>query len=357
MWSKEVTMQHTVLFEADQRNITANEMNEGGKESIDILKFAEHFKLINASPPLGSAPTNSLIPTGILSHQFNVLRMWNSLQLKGDTLYGNDFFFEEEQLLEHYQTSCLKEGAVTISSAGIDYYLHANKIGHVGPYSIDTKYQFIASQYPTEGSAPYFWLTAFRTTHLILDLVEHNSTKITHYYPKDKETKYFSLPVSLISVNLLSEEKIDDHIKKFNYKVIVNYKIDSNLKKKPETKTISRIHFIDWPDMSVISLESLEKLVSILEEYKNKDLIPNLIDAIVHCWIGIGRTGTVIAALLLKEAILKPDSQIKYANLTDKIEKLILNLRRQRDGFVQSPMQLQLLYDFCMSLLFKPPKK
>lgn len=70
----------------------------------------------------------------------------------------------------------------------------------------------------------------------------------------------------------------------------------------------------------------------------------------IHCRAGVGRTGTLITALLLKEKI--ESGVIHKQNLDDSLIDLLLQLRHQRGPkFVENKAQLDLLRRYAESLL------
>ncbi|MBA3815899.1 MAG: dual specificity protein phosphatase family protein, partial [Parachlamydiaceae bacterium] len=222
---------------------------------------------------------------------------------------------------------CPKATAINIDNQ----YLHANRIG-----SGISKRIFIASQAPHHITFPLFWQTAFNIGNIV-DLTRQeeenqfeDDTKI--YYPEIINQSQQHGPMQ---VTLLNSEVINDF-------QIFHYLLTNTLTKS--SKNISRLHYSHWKDLSAIPITTLQQLVDTLESTPKDEGI------CVHCMAGVGRTGTLITACILKEQILT--KKIDKTNLDDSLIELIIALRVQRGKyFVEKESQLALLRNYALLLL------
>ena len=178
-----------------------------------------------------------------------------------------------------------------------------------------------------------FWKAVFDRAPTIFDLTTIKDQKdggIIKYYPdKLNETKtYGSMSVKLIQIS----------------KNLSTYQIKNT--QTGETKDIKRLHYTDWKDFGAVSESALHSLVKEVER-----LSPNPKNLIwVHCRAGVGRTGSLITALVLKEKIAK--GIITKKNLDTSLIDIIVELRKQRgSAFVQQQAQLDLLRKYAYFLI------
>lgn len=258
-----------------------------------------------------------------LNHPQKTMELWSHLQQKTiQELQGVKFFSEKEVNHRFSDVPCPKKTAVLVEGC----YLHANNLGK----GISTDQRFIASQAPLEKDFEIFWKAILKNQAAIFDLTTPRDSGITKYYPEELNS---AINYGSISVKLT----------KFNSKTSI-YQITNT--KTGTIKTIKRYHYTDWKDFGAISVSSLDTLVKEAERMrlKSKDLLW------VHCRAGVGRTGTLITAIILKEKII--NGEITKDNLDSSLLDLIVKLRKQRGpSFVQEKVQLNLLYEYANFLL------
>jgi len=189
----------------------------------------------------------------------------------------------------------------------------------------------IATQCPPGKALETFWLGVWENPGLIVDLTtskDYCYPDMNPYYPDEGQT--------------LKTENIQVTCHKWDWDLGTR---SYELKRAgEETKVVVRYHFHDWIDSKAVEVRQLQELVGTVES-----LASQREDSIwVHCLAGVGRTGTLIAALILKEQIR--EGKITAENLQKQLVDLILKLRRERnDQMVQTWVQLKLLYDFSQT--------
>lgn len=270
--------------------------------------------------------------TNALEHQaakpprtLPTVNLWLHLEQKSQAqLKGLEFLSKSDLNHRFSDIRCPRKTAVSIAGQ----YLHANKVG--GGVA---QRAFVASQAPLVEDYEIFWKAIFEGGHTIFDLTtikDQMDGGVTKYYPDElnKTMKYGSMSVKLIEVS--------GHT--YTYQI-----------KNAETlvvKNIKRYHYADWKDFGAVSLSALGTLIQNVET-----LSPNPKDLVwIHCRAGVGRTGTLITALVLKEKI--ECGEIDKENLVDSLEDIIVELRKQRGfAFVQQEAQLDLLRQYADSLI------
>ena len=205
--------------------------------------------------------------------------------------------------------------------------------------------RFIAAQIPYGADKYYmnhaiFWKMAMLETNLIVDLSKPGD--IEKYYPEkgDKPIIYENNDTHL-SVTCIEQSEFDEKSGTVTskYRVIDYTKTDPKTG-LPFTKTLTRIHYQKWEDLSATSAAKLVGLVKMVTDAKGDK------PATIHCKAGVGRTGTFITTCNLQAMkktgpLEKPDETVK---------DLVFNGRKARgELFVQTPEQLHTLLSIAHS--------
>ncbi len=225
-------------------------------------------------------------------------------------------------LSRFYDVLCPQSTAISFEGR----YLHANR---VGGGEISTR-SFIASQAPLHENYETFWRYVLHHQPILFDLTKRGEVYANDvpYYPTDL---YKTMHFGEISVALQEIEGL-----------VSTYRVTDGKK----TASIRRCHYAHWQDHGAVSLNALKGLIAEVERISSGPA--ELIWA--HCRAGVGRTGCLIAALILKEKI--DCGEITLHTLDEDLVGLIVSLRKQRGPlFVQTSEQLDLLRQYAYSLL------
>lgn len=235
------------------------------------------------------------------------------------------------------------------------YYLNANTI------ELDAagkKLTYIATQGPKETTFNDFWKAIVVGRSHIFNLamqVENNKLKCDDYWSSSMPFEIMDGKNKIGTVQKITEEVLklplittDQPKPKRSYsyestcikQCIVKRTFEFKSASTGETRTIFQYHYNQWPDHGVPDAGPFKQLLDILDECSNEDGPP-----VIHCSAGIGRTGTLIAVHALRNLIKAQIEQKQTPSITSEdIVELILNMRRQRTGMVQSDEQLKMVY-------------
>jgi protein tyrosine phosphatase len=245
--------------------------------------------------------------------------LWEKLSRKTEVL-SIDYLPQNE---DHRFTNvgCPRNTAIIVDNRS----LHANQV----TTGEGTRFHFIASQAPLKDTEHLFWQWISENDYSILDLTTLEdqdvlNNPVTRYSPENLNETYHS---GDFQIKLIEKEGIRR-----------KYQLVNTL--TSHSKEVIRHHCTEWKDYSEGSLEILKRLVEVLENN------PRMW---VHCRAGIGRTGTLLTAALLKEKI--QNGEITKENFDDSLVDLIASLREKRGhGLVQTLEQFTILHQYGMDL-------
>jgi protein tyrosine phosphatase len=290
-----------------------------------IIAIVASLILFACRPPAVPKANVSHVDHAVKPDILPITDLWGHLSQKTQAqLQGLEFLSAKDLNHRFLNIRCPKKTAVAIAGQ----YLHANTVGE----GIAQR-SFVASQAPLAQDYEIFWKAIFEGNPTIFDLTtieDQTDGGVTKYYPDklNEAMKYGSMSVKLIEVSGRT----------------YTYQIENT--ETEVVKNIKRCHYADWKDLSAVSLPKLHALVQEVET-----LSPNPKDLLwIHCRAGVGRTGSLITALVLKEKIKL--GEINKENLDGSLMDIIVELRKQRGpAFVQQKEQLDLLRQYANSLL------
>lgn len=203
-------------------------------------------------------------------------------------------------------------------------YINAN-------YCLDKR--VIITQGPLEDNKRYdhhhfdffqmLWENSSSAIYMVTDYVEQESTKCSRYLPPEAEKKI----LDEFTITCLSDEDVEDNALKDlgirTSKIWIE-------RKDEETKVLTHYHFPEWGDRQGAAATVVATLARLLLN-ENRP--------VVHCSAGIGRSGTLVAAMDAYQKIREGNSS------NTLISDVVNSLRRERRGSVQTLAQYQTIYD------------
>lgn len=252
-------------------------------------------------------------------------QMWEELTKRTKERLRSMVYLTHNEVEHRYLSADFQRGIRCPKKTAIqleERFLHANEVGRGISQNI-----LVASQTPKEKERLLFWKAIFEGNYTIIDLTTHEDQKAdgVKYYPVNVNDKmeFDNFVITL--------EKVDGFF--YHYRVTDG----------KTTKQVTRYNFFNWIDHKALTVPLLNKLVEDLEKFFGKQA-----KLWVHCLAGVGRTGTLLTAIILKEKVaeITPETADEY------LIKLILSLRDDRgENFVFQPVQYSLLREYCKSLV------
>lgn len=195
--------------------------------------------------------------------------------------------------------------------------------------------QYIMAQGPLENTAPDFWYALIeRNCPLIVTAVmaiEKGNDKCYGYWENHAfpiETHGWVVTPTADSPIIAEEE---------SHRIVKRSFICLH-KATQESKTITQLHYENWPDNGIPNFDLFVRLLDEVDEMQIATTTP----IAVHCSAGIGRSGTFVAAHSLRKA-LQQESNHHQDHLIN-IPKAIIALRLQRPYLIANAEQLQTVY-------------
>jgi len=269
--------------------------------------------------------------------------LWDELNDKTDSSLSRVECYSLKDLAHRY-SSIRCPIATAISVAGCP--LHANRVGVE-----KTSRSLVASQAPLPSHFSLFWQALYElNAPIVLDLTsarEHRDNPTYTYYPtKTEEPCIWSnlLPkAGVFGSVLVTLTKVDEKLMSYTYAVVP---LDAAGHPVGGPKEVTRYHFQAWEDAKGLKPSILDGILSQVEALPDSPAR----SLWVHCSAGVGRTGTLLTALILKELISQ--KKVTLENLETHLIKLIISLRTERGPhFVSNQEQLETLINYAQWLI------
>ncbi|KAK7073147.1 Tyrosine-protein phosphatase non-receptor type 2 [Halocaridina rubra] len=196
---------------------------------------------------------------------------------------------------------------------------------------------YILTQGPLPQTSPHFWLMVWQQKVkgiiMLNKVIEKNQIKCHQYWPvgnSDGGDNTMAVSSVGLQVDLVS---MDRH-SHYNYSTL---RLTENA--SGDSRTILHFHYTTWPDFGVPqSPEAFYKFLNVVRA--SGVLEPDVGPSVVHCSAGIGRSGT----FCLVDTVLMMISKGLCDSGPGKVIEVLLDMRKQRMGLIQTPDQLRFSY-------------
>nr|XP_033781191.1 tyrosine-protein phosphatase non-receptor type 6 isoform X2 [Geotrypetes seraphini] len=209
-------------------------------------------------------------------------------------------------------------------------YINANYIRNELISPDECTKSFIACQGCLPDTVNDFWQMVWQENSYVIVMttkeIENGRKKCVPYWPEEGGTKEFGCYVV---------ENVVEHVaSEYKTRTLKIWPLENEY----EVRKITHFHYLAWPDHGVP--EEPGGMVGFLDQINQKqEMHPGAGPIIVHCSAGIGRTGTIIVVDMLLEMI-----STKGVDSDIDIQKMILMVRSQRSGMVQTEAQYKFIY-------------
>ena len=194
----------------------------------------------------------------------------------------------------------------------------------------ETGQTYILTQGPMENTIGHFWEMVWEEGTVGIVMLcrceEGGKDKCAHYWPTEKEKPILS---GCYVVEVQQTVHSASHC--LSYLLLHNLKTNEN-------RTILHFRYLAWPDFGIpqTTFVFLEFLMEIRD---SGILLPDEGPLIVHCSAGIGRSG-VFTLIDVAISLMEHGRSLHTLDLKD----LLIKLRKQRLGLVQTEQQLRFAY-------------
>eukprot|EP00036_Acanthoecidae_sp_10tr_P023927 CAMPEP_0206317818 /NCGR_PEP_ID=MMETSP0106_2-20121207/16837_1 /ASSEMBLY_ACC=CAM_ASM_000206 /TAXON_ID=81532 /ORGANISM="Acanthoeca-like sp., Strain 10tr" /LENGTH=2291 /DNA_ID=CAMNT_0053749433 /DNA_START=151 /DNA_END=7026 /DNA_ORIENTATION=+ len=210
-------------------------------------------------------------------------------------------------------------------------FINANFVG-----GADETIKYIATQGPMKETVEPFWRMVWvqRATAIMMvtQIVEKGRNKCFPYWPEKVGDAIETRPGGIRITNMATSSATKNCVTQLR------------LQCGGESRIVSHISFLGWPDQGVPSkTKDLSETMALLRAHADASPAP----VVVHCSAGVGRTGALIAADIGIDCVLNHGRA--------DIATIVHDLRSYRGGMITSYEQVQLAASLISSLSKKLP--
>ena len=189
---------------------------------------------------------------------------------------------------------------------------------------------YILTQGPMDNTIGHFWQMVWEQKSVAIVMLckctEGGRDKCAHYWPIE-QGKQFYFSCYVITCHSITW--------KASYQL---YSLELFNLETEQTRMIQHYHYISWPDFGVPQ-DPMDFLTFLMDARRCGVQSGEQGPLIVHCSAGVGRSGV----FTLTDVCIAWMEEARSLETLD-VPQLLLHLRKQRLGLVQTPEQLQFAY-------------
>eukprot|EP01088_Endostelium_zonatum_P007534 TRINITY_DN19835_c0_g1_i1.p1 TRINITY_DN19835_c0_g1~~TRINITY_DN19835_c0_g1_i1.p1 ORF type:complete len:336 (-),score=94.67 TRINITY_DN19835_c0_g1_i1:10-1017(-) len=259
-------------------------------------------------------------------------KLWQELQKEGmnvENLSLPEMFRKRENIRKNRYSDVIPSATTRVvlgKDPSIDQsYINANWIQH------NSSTQYIATQAPVSRCISDFWRMIYENKVSVIlmltKLIENGRNKADQYWPEPNNI----LSYNDLNITFTQQQNPTPDI------TIRFFTIQNQTTLL--SQNVVQIHFTGWPDFGTPQcINQFLDTISLVEKHSQNSPI------VVHCSAGLGRTGTWIAAHVIYNRL--KTNEIESMEEVD-FKDLVVELRKQRRGMIQSLEQFKFLYSVC----------
>ncbi|CAH8548826.1 unnamed protein product [Schistosoma haematobium] len=314
----------------------------------------------------GSTLLDSMIELESHLADGSLLNQFEHLPRRKSGLTMNVSRLSENSIKNRYRDISPYDQTRVILKQGSGDYINASFVNMEFP-KCGVNLRYIAAQGPLPNTYGDFWqmcweqqvclivmLTAISERGRLF-LLTISQAKCHQYWPDLNHTVNFSVSSSPrisqsrsstdLQLKTVREEIITDiAYREFDISQIPSHRasLQSVLRKQTETRRISQLQYISWPDHGVPN--DTDQLISFVEQVqriRGKNQTP----IVVHCSAGIGRTGVLIA--------IETSINLMECNYPVKPLELVQRMREHRAMLIQTTGQFQFVCETILKVFHR----
>jgi len=202
------------------------------------------------------------------------------------------------------------------------------------------QWKYIVAQAPLPDTCGSFWQMIVeqrvRAVVMLTGIIEGRRRKCEPYFPLlPNETITFGS----ITVRSLGKREVDSGV--LRRRLVI-----SGVSACPHWE-IDHFHFTSWPDHGVP--ESPRSVLALCAALRALPFEKKIRPIVVHCSAGLGRSGVFCVADIAARELAVSGNDVAAACAAVDVSRLVIKLRHQRGGMVQTSEQ----YTFCYQVLLE----